>query len=258
MGSKLLRYSNALSYIAMIAVNMLAQRGVIGGQTTGQVSAKYPTIMTPAGYAFSIWLLIYAALAGFIVYSFTARGKQDNVVRSVGIYFVLSCILNCSWLLLWHMEYIVSSNFIIYALFLSLLIIVLNIHKAIKNTIYGQHNLSKWFVCIPFAIYIGWIAVASLVNTAVTLTYGGWQPLTTGGIAVVLLAAAVVLAYVLGLAFRSWVTMLVIVWGLVAIAVEQRQHSWMVGLTVGVIALIVTGIILLVRWLTNRNKAIKG
>ncbi|RMG05143.1 MAG: tryptophan-rich sensory protein, partial [Acidobacteria bacterium] len=53
--------------IFTLIFNWLAASGVIGSPT-GEISSKYPTKITPAKYAFSIWALIYAGLISFSIY----------------------------------------------------------------------------------------------------------------------------------------------------------------------------------------------
>ncbi len=55
-----LRITNAVMYAVLILVNILSSQGAIGHGTNAQISAKYPTLITPAGWAFSIWGLIFA------------------------------------------------------------------------------------------------------------------------------------------------------------------------------------------------------
>ena len=46
---------NILAFVLVIVVNGMANGIPLGGQTTGEISAKYPSLFTPAGYVFSIW-----------------------------------------------------------------------------------------------------------------------------------------------------------------------------------------------------------
>ncbi|MEX0772781.1 MAG: hypothetical protein WD038_06410 [Balneolales bacterium] len=50
---------NTLTLAGVIIVNILAGPGKIGGQDVGEVSRRYDTLFAPAGYAFSIWGIIY-------------------------------------------------------------------------------------------------------------------------------------------------------------------------------------------------------
>ena len=55
----------------------------------------YPVLLTPAGYAFSIWGLIYLLLAGFVIYQFVpASWKRDSITR-LG-YWLWQAVLQCS------------------------------------------------------------------------------------------------------------------------------------------------------------------
>ena len=78
--------------IATIAFNGLAAAGLVNGVTPDVISDKYPTILTPAGYAFSIWSLIYLGMAAFSVYQFLpANLVRFRPVRSL---YIFSCLLN--------------------------------------------------------------------------------------------------------------------------------------------------------------------
>ncbi len=60
MRSPLFRqFLNIVALVAVLVVNGLAVAGVVNNKTTGELSDKYPVLTTPAGYAFSIWSLIY-------------------------------------------------------------------------------------------------------------------------------------------------------------------------------------------------------
>src|SRR5690242_11772592 len=57
-----------LATSATIAFNWMSAVGYVNGTTPAMISAKYPTIVTPAGYAFAIWSLIYFGLIAFSIY----------------------------------------------------------------------------------------------------------------------------------------------------------------------------------------------
>ena len=54
--------------IGMIVFNWLAAVGRVSGVTPDVISAKYPTMITPAGYGFAIWNLIYLGMIAFSIY----------------------------------------------------------------------------------------------------------------------------------------------------------------------------------------------
>ena len=54
--SNFLRYANIIFFGLTVVVNSLAGgTTLIGGQVTAAVSDANPTLITPAGYVFSIW-----------------------------------------------------------------------------------------------------------------------------------------------------------------------------------------------------------
>lgn len=53
---------NVLLYAVQLAANQLAATGTLFGKSVGDVSALNETRLTPAGYAFSIWFVIYVLL----------------------------------------------------------------------------------------------------------------------------------------------------------------------------------------------------
>ena len=51
-----LKWINIIAFILMVLVNGLAGGStIIGGKNTAEISDAYPTLVTPAGYVFSIW-----------------------------------------------------------------------------------------------------------------------------------------------------------------------------------------------------------
>ena len=69
--------------IGVLVFNWLAATGRLAGTDTAAVSAEYQTLVTPAGYAFSIWTLIYVGLVAFSVFNCcrpTSRGSVPSAV----------------------------------------------------------------------------------------------------------------------------------------------------------------------------------
>jgi hypothetical protein len=59
---KTLALANGIALIITIFVNYLSNTGALNGNTMKVVSDKYFNYFTPAGFAFSIWGLIYVGL----------------------------------------------------------------------------------------------------------------------------------------------------------------------------------------------------
>jgi len=117
MKSELQKWLNIASFIIVIVMNSLvATTNLIGGKTTAQVSDAYPTLVTPAGYVFSIWSVIYVLLGVFVIAQTLPRDGARVFREKIGWLFILSCVLNVVWLFLWQFELLPASVIIMFLL----------------------------------------------------------------------------------------------------------------------------------------------
>lgn len=231
------KWWNLLFYLGMIVTNILSVALPLGGNSTKEISDKYQTYITPAGYAFSIWSLIYLLLAGFIVYQFREHTGSRDSVTSLGPWFVLSCIFNMGWLFLWHYLYI-ELSLVSMVLMLVTLIIIYRRTRGITDPTPGE----KWLIKLPFSIYLGWISVATIVNVSVVLEKNNWDGfgLSDPAWAVIMLCVGTLLAVIVSFPHRDSIYPLVFVWAFIAIALEHRDTG-----NVFVTASIAAGLLLL-------------
>ncbi|TVP50677.1 MAG: hypothetical protein EA341_07075 [Mongoliibacter sp.] len=158
---------NTFSYAAMIYLNYLYGAGVGERNSVGEISNRYEVLITPAGYAFSIWGLIYLLLLGFIVYqwiSFFRNQNQKSLLPS-SIWFGLSNVLNGLWIVVWTSEMLLVSVLVIFALLFCLMVLVVKLRLEIWDAPLDIIAFVWWPICI----YTGWIVAASVVNTSVLL-----------------------------------------------------------------------------------------
>src|SRR4028119_1440385 len=78
-----------IATFGVIFINYLAGTGYINGTSTEYISDKYPTLITPSGYAFSIWSLIYLGLIAFSFYQ--ALPKNSERFAKIRTYYILNC-----------------------------------------------------------------------------------------------------------------------------------------------------------------------
>jgi hypothetical protein len=203
--------------IGVILFNWLAAAGYLNGVTTEAISAKYPTLVTPAGYAFTIWSTIYFGMIVFSLYQ--ALSKNSDFFRGVRLLYIFSCAANCLWLYFWHQEQILICLLLILALLASLLLI--NIRLKNSETM-GQFWLAK----APFGVYFGWVTVAAMVNFAAALKYLNVAMSQTGEIILssVLILLAAFLGVIVSVKLRNYVYPLAIAWAVTAIAVKQSGN----------------------------------
>lgn len=171
---KTLALTNGIALIITIAVNYLSNTGALNGNTMKTVSDQYFNYFTPAGYAFSIWGLIYVGLIGFVFYTGRCAFKKDDndpILLKIGWWFALSCFANALWVVCWLYDYTALSVFMMLVIFTSLGRIVVNTRMELDNHPFKSYLFIFW----PFAIYFGWISVALIANIAAFLTKVGWN-----------------------------------------------------------------------------------
>jgi len=222
---RILQILNIVTLIFTIGINYL-YNAPPGRPSISDISAKYDNLLTPAGYAFGIWGLIYIGLIVFVVYQvwdFINKKTDTSFVSAIGWWFIVANLANAAWIIAFTSEQIGLSVLIMLLLFFSLLKIILNI------------NMEKWdapvpiigFIWWPISLYFGWINVALMINISAYLTYLGWDgaPLTAElwAIIVLLLASVIFISMIWTRNMREYAN--VGVWGIVAIAVKHWDEA---------------------------------
>ncbi len=243
---------NIVALVATIIVNYLSNTGYFNGETMSSVSGRYENIFTPAGYAFSIWGLIYLSLLAFLIYQarLSSRGQQNDI-NAIGAWFIISCIANAAWVMAWLYDQIGLSVLLMIILFLSLAQIVVRLNIATQNAPLPRSLL----VYLPFSIYIGWISVALIANIAAWLTkisWNGWGISESSWAVIMIIIAGLVNLFVL---WKRNMGMFALTggWALVAIAVANWDNASTVA-TVAIATAVVLILSVLIHALTGRKK----
>jgi len=224
----------------VIVFNYLAGTGYLGGVSPSFVSDKYPTLITPAGYAFAIWSLIYTGLFAFSIYQVLPRNAER--FRSIRSVYTLNCAANCAWLYFWHQEAILVC--------VSVILVMLGTLAYINVKLKTTDSIGEfWLAKFPFGLYFGWVTVATILNATVALVYLKVQ--VSDALAVYLAAALLLIAVALGIIIRFKLNNvfypLAIAWALTAIAVKQSGQTLIVAsAAVGVNVLLIVALSFLV------------
>lgn len=172
--SRFLKVSVAAGYVAMVAVNVLANALPIGGVTTGEASDAYANLFTPAGVTFSIWGLIYLLLLAYTLRQFGFRRQEssperEKLLAATGRYFIGTSLANIAWIFAWHYGLMWLSVLFMLTLLFFLIKIADGVNKAKLSL---MDTLS---IRLPFSVYFGWITVATIANITVFLVSLGWR-----------------------------------------------------------------------------------
>lgn len=227
---KTYQISNIISLLLTIFINYAVGTSLISSTSIGDVSDKYENLLTPAGYAFGIWGLIYVSLIAFAIYQardMVNKDKSCDFVLQIKWWFVISNIANASWIFAFSNDMIGLSVLLIMLLLLSLLKIILNLNMERWDAPIKTIVLLWW----PFSIYFGWVTVAVVANISLSLTKLRWDgsPLTpvVWAILVLLIVGAIFIFLIWNRNMRE--AAITGVWGIIAIAVNNFDNHEMVS-----------------------------
>ncbi|PKL05821.1 MAG: lantibiotic ABC transporter permease [Spirochaetae bacterium HGW-Spirochaetae-9] len=229
----------AISFLAVVAINGMANALPLNGVNTGQLSDEIPNLFVPAGLTFSIWGLIYLLLVGYsaaIVREGFRAGKASAwTTRDAGL-FIINMAANVGWIFAWHWR-LVGIAMVLMLVILGTLIALEQLNQA-KLASGGALDASlgaavtttrsrAFFLTVPLRVYLGWISVATIANVTALLVSLGW-----GGFGIserfwTVLVIAAGLAVALGFSVwkRQVAAPLVVVWAYAGIVLKRFQES---------------------------------
>ena len=237
-----------LTYLAMIATNVLANALPLNGRRTGDVSDAYPSLFTPAGVTFSVWGVIYLLLGAHVLYQLGLfrdgpdTAEQTALLNRVGMLFAVSSLANTAWVFAWHYDHIPLS---------AVLIVVILVCLALISTTLRRANLSgrrRWFIGVPFSVYFGWTTVAVVANITVLLVSWKWDGLglSEPTWAVIIVGVAMAIGTVTMVRNRDMAYGLVLIWAFVGILIRQTSADGFAGRYPAIIAAVIASLVIYV------------
>lgn len=224
------------AFILVISVNVLSNALPINGQTMPEISAKYPSLFTPAGFTFAIWSLIYFGLLLYVIYQALPAQRNDLKLVSVGRLFVANCVLNATWLFLWHYDQLALSLICMMGILVTLILIYRRLHA-----LDSASRTQRLVVRLPFAIYTAWITVATIANVSILQTGMGWDTVGLSAVnwTILKLAIAGAIGAVMAARCGDTVFALVVAWAAWGIAAKQGGTPAVVGAALVIVVLCV-------------------
>jgi hypothetical protein len=216
------RWLAALAILVNIGVSYYSNARPFNGQTMGELSAKYYTPLTPAGYAFSIWGLIFLSLAVYAAWQLLPAQRRNPLPDAVAKSLALANLAAAAWVVLFSYEKILASVGVMFIILIALMLTYGTARGMLRTT-----NVAPRWVSIPFALFLGWITVATFINVTIGLQVLGWQVAPGAAITLtyILLVLIVLLTLVLARVFQERTLPLVIGWALVGIWVAHVSQN---------------------------------
>lgn len=202
-----------------------AQMAMGWGQTPAEFAADSDATLRVAGYAFSIWGLIYLGLLVYAVRQALPQTGESRLIHQLG-WPSLAALLGIGW-------WIVASAFdweaatvvLIFGSLLAVLVPLLMEAGAIRSL--ARTDRDRFTVVWPLAALAGWLTVASPVNLLTVLTGNGDLPSALSPDVWALLAILAVALVGLGVTarLRTLAYPLPAAWGLLGVFVAELDRG---------------------------------
>lgn len=178
--------------LAMPAVSWMSQAGWFGGDI-GSVSNREPSLIVAAGYAFSIWGLIFALSIGYAIWQVLPARRGDVLAARLAWPAALVFALTSAWMIVFPNEIFWLALLVIWASLATLLWIVWQLARPPRPL---RGFAEVLLVHGTFTIFCAWVALASFLNIAQTLLAYDIDvgvPPVVWSVALLVLAAALLL-----------------------------------------------------------------
>lgn len=201
-----------LAAIAMPLVSYASNFGVFGPDNK-TVSDRYPTLLIAAGYAFSIWGVIFLLDLAYGVRQLLPKHRQDPPLEAVAPWAAAGFFLTAIWSPLFSIEAFWPCLAVMFGA------LGCTLWAAMQATALGASRLVR----VALSLHAGWLCLAAFLNVAQTIVAYEliappmlpWSLGLFGAAAVLLLGANQRMGGNLAFATAG-------VWALVAVFVKQR------------------------------------
>lgn len=217
---------------------------------TGAISDANANPVTPAGYAFAIWGLIYLLSLGLAVYQLLPTQRTREVHRRTGWLLVLAFAASTVWVPIFGTQTIWLSQIVILVLLGSLMLVA----SRLTSLPAARTTAERFLLRLPVTVYLGWALLATTAGFALTFRSFGMGEsgagVTVVSIVLVLAATAVAVLVVTRLTAAAGFAFTAL-WALVAIVVATYEAPVAV-ITVAAIAIVI--VVLVARTARSAHK----
>jgi len=195
------------------------------GQSPAEFAADGNSTLRVAGYAFSIWGLIYLGLLTYAVRQLLPGARETATLRAFGWPSLLALLGIGWWVLAAAFDQEVMTIVLIVGSAVVLLIPMLRHAAVIRALAAGDRD--RWLTVTPLALLAGWLSIAAPVNLITVATGNGDLPaaLPPTGWASLAIAGVVLLALTVTARTRLLAYPLPIAWGLLGAFVAEQPRN---------------------------------
>lgn len=233
---------------AVFAVVVPIVQHLLGiGLSQAEFAADGNQTLQVAGYAFSIWGLIYLGLLAYAARQALPQTGESVLINRMGWPSTVAMFGIGLWIIVAALNLKAASVMVIFASLLALLVPLLALGQTIRTT--GVMDRDRWFLIWPLAALAGWLTIAAPLNLITTATAFEALPafLSPTGWAIAAIVTVVLVAIEVTLYLRTLAYSLPIAWGLVGAFVAEQERNPLLGFTaLGAAFLLVVAAVILV------------
>lgn len=234
--SNVIRWVVILGAILQVAIPALPSLGI--GERIGSQSDAVRTLITPAGWAFSIWGPLFTGSAAFAIYQLLPGRADDLLLARLRWPAAGAFLGNAVWAL-YTQSFGLSA--ISAAIITFTLICLLVAYRVFAGWRPGFTRTERWLVVLPLSALAAWLTAATIVNIAASLRFHGINAGETARLvsAVVVIVGGVIAALAVARGRGSPPYALVFLWALSAIYAAGGQAENAVAVAALISALLV-------------------
>ena len=202
-----------------------SQQGLGWGQSPAEFSADSDATLRVAGYAFSIWGLIYTALLAYAVRQALPQTGESRLIHRLGWPSIVALLGIGWWVVAAAFDWEAATVVLIFGSLIALLLPLLHNADAIRAL--GRTERDRWLVVWPLALLAGWLTVAAPLNLLTVATGNQALPDVLSPTAWAMGAIVIVALVTLGVTFRlrMMACALPVAWGLLGAFVAEQEPN---------------------------------
>lgn len=248
--------STLILFVLHVAVSYTGMLRIYAPYTVSEVSGMYSHLLTPAGFTFAIWGIIYVGLALQLAFHYKSRESEvaNAVWQAIGYRLALVHATTILWLVAWCQAWLVVANiFIVLQLFFVL-------QALVRVGATHPSGATFWLSATPLAIYAGWLCIATVANTACTLVAHTQVSLPAESIAKIVVITVVLV--VIGTLFQTRLVAFALpiawaFWGIYKAVPTTAYPSLQYTLVAGILIVLVTATVVGVSFIKSYAKVDK-
>lgn len=228
----------AVAFAALFNVgfNALAGAGMLFDVQTGTVSDAVPTPITPAGWTFGIWSVIFAGVLVFAVWQ-ARRHASGARYDAVAVPFIAGNVLTGLWQVPWLNGWFGVASVVLFAIVACVAWLYVRLDRM------SLRGAERWALGVPTALWLAWVTAAAALNVSVAGAAAGLEASALVG-ALVVVAVGAVGAWLVSRTADLAMT-LVFLWAFAGIAAAQPDATIRGALALA--ALLVVGALVVAR-----------